>query len=270
MMRESLAKVLEGDVDIAAHTLLPPIKPKPVEASQNDDEPGRASGRWTPGRRPPMPATARTDPATQRVLASARRILGRPKLAMYLVDMQPPNPDNIPHVVRLLQAVVDVAIRAPDEPNMGALLEAFRDGEFAGDVSRLMTHSDAEMDAVVSDEEAETDLRELRARIEDGRLFPVARAVTMPEQMQGMGILALGARRSALPAGPDPLTEPAPIKNSTFVRPTRRDIDALKKSGPIVQSVEPDPARLDDADDIAFDFNANFAPTSDDTHEAPF
>ena len=200
MMRESLAKVLEGDVDIAAHTLLPPVKAKPVEASPDGDgESPRA--RWVPGagRRPPMPATARTDPATQRVLASARRILGRPKLAMYLVDTQFPDPVNAPHVLRLLQAVVDVAIRAPDEPNMGALLEQFRDTEFAGDVSRLLTHSDAEVDAAVSDEEAETDLRQLRAQIEDGSLFPSAKAVTMPESINGIGILALGNRRVVMP-----------------------------------------------------------------------
>ena len=282
MMRESLAKVLEGDVDIAAHTLLPPVKPKPVEPSPNDDE---TRARWTPGRRPPMPATARTDPATQRVLASARRILGRPKLAMYLVDMQPPNPDNVPHAVRLLQAVVDVAIRAPDEPNMGALLEAFRDGEFAGDVSRLLTHRDAEMDAVVSDEEAETDLRELRSQIEDGRLFSTARAVTMPEQMQGMGILALGMRRAALPALPvTPVTpvptgspaDIAPKKMGKFVRPTRTDIAATRTSTPAEKFSD---ARMDaindsadsgDSDDIAFDFNANLAPPSDDAHDAPF
>ncbi len=205
MMRESLAKVLEGDVDIAAHTLLPPVKVKPVEASPDDDEPGHATARWTPGRRPPMPATTRTDPATQRVLASARRILGRPKLAMYLVDTQFPDPANAPHVLRLLQAVIDVAIRAPDEPNMGALLEQFRETEFAGDVSRLLTHGDAEVDAAVNDEEAESDLRQLRAQIEDGSLFPSTRVVTMPEQMQGVGILALGARRVILPATDHPL-----------------------------------------------------------------
>ncbi len=146
-----------------------------------------------------MPATARTDPATQRVLASARRILGRPKLAMYLVDTQFPDPANAPHVLRLLQAVVDVAIRAPDEPNMGALLEQFRDTEFAGDVSRLLTHSDAEVDAAVSDEEAETDLRQLRTQIESGSLFRSAQAITMPEAINGVGILALGNRRIVLP-----------------------------------------------------------------------
>ena len=205
MLRESLAKVLEGDVDIAAHTLLPPVKAKPVEARTDDD--GEAPrGRWLPGagRRPPMPATARTDPATQRVLTSARRILGRPKLAMYLVDTQFPDPVNAPQVLRLLQAVVDVAIRAPDEPNMGALLEQFRDSEFAGDVSRLLTHRDAEVDAAVSDEEAETDLRQLREWIEDGSLFPTAKAITMPESINGVGILALGNRRVTLP-GLEPL-----------------------------------------------------------------
>ena len=83
---------------------------------------------------------------------------------------------------------------------MGALLEQFRDTEFAGDVSRLLTHRDAEVDAAVSDEEAEVDLRQLRAQIEDGSLFPSAKAITMPESINGIGILALGNRRLTMPA----------------------------------------------------------------------
>ena len=270
MMRESLAKVLEGDVDIAAHTLLPPVKAKPAEAqSETDGDAPRA--RWVPGagRRPPMPATARTDPATQRVLASARRILGRPKLAMYLVDTQFPDQENAPHVLRLLQAVVDVAIRAPDEPNMGALLEQFRDTEFTGDVSRLLTHRDAEVDAAVSDEEAEADLRQLRAQIEDGSLFPSAKAITMPEAINGIGILALGSRRHVAPelAGSDVAIAPPTLR--TFSRPTAAAVAAI---APALASKIATTTLADDEDDIPFNFEDNFAPSpsSDDDHDAPF
>ncbi|MFO1341854.1 MAG: hypothetical protein U1F05_01760, partial [Burkholderiales bacterium] len=199
MLRESLAKVLEGDVNIASHTLLPPVKAKPAEAASPAYQDDTAPRTRYVARRPPMP---RNDPATQRVLASARRILGRPKLAMYLVDMQFPDPSNAPHALRLLQAVVGVAIRFPDEPNVGALLEQFRETEFAGDVSRLITDRDAEVDASVSDEEAEAQLRELREQIERGSLFPAARAVTVPENLQNLGILALGTRRSGMPPPP--------------------------------------------------------------------
>ena len=250
MLRESLAKVLEGDVDIAAHTLLPLVKAKPVESQYDGDQGGdEPRVRWVAGSRgrPPMPATARTDPATQRVHANARRILARPKLAMYLVDMQYPEAANAPHVVRMLQAVVEVAIRFPDEPNVGALLEQFRDTEFASDVSRLLTHRDAEVDAAVSDEEAEAELRQLRAQIEDGSLFPVAKAITMPEQINGIGILALGARRVVFPATDHPLPNPSPLKGEG-----------------LYQSVSDDP------DDIPFDFEARFAPSSDDSRDAPF
>ena len=270
MMRESLAKVLEGDVDIAAHTLLPPVKPKPVEARTDDDgEVPRA--RWIPGagRRPPMPATARTDPATQRVLAGARRILGRPKLAMYLVDTQFPDPVNAPHVLRLLQAVVDVAIRAPDEPNMGALLEQFRETEFAGDVSRLLTHRDAEVDAAVSDEEAEADLRQLRAQIEDGGLFPSAKAITMPESINGVGILALGTRRQAAPETPESAMTIAQPALRTFSRPTALALAAVL---PVLASTVVAPVAQNEDDDIPFNFEDNFAPSpsSDEGHDAPF
>ena len=264
MMREVLAKVLEGDVDIAAHTLLPPIKQKPVETSNNDDEP---RARWTPGRRPPMPSNARTDPATQRVLACARRVLGRPKLAMYLVDMQLPNPDQVPHVVRLLQAVVAVAIHSPDEPNIGALLEQFRDGEFSGDVSRLLTHRDIEVDAAVSDDEAEGDLRQLRAQLEGGELFPSGKAVTMPEQIQGLGILALGARRKV--ASADELPIPAKALRAPYTKPAK-----LEPNAATADDADDTNNARDDFDDINFDFDgkrhSGTTPPPEDTHDAPF
>lgn len=274
MLRESLAKVLEGDVNIASHTLLPPVKAKPAEAAgpaYQDDTTPRT--RYV-ARRPPMP---RNDPATQRVLASARRILGRPKLAMYLVDMQFPDPSNAPHALRLLQAVVGVAIRFPDEPNVGALLEQFRETEFAGDVSRLITDRDAEVDASVSDEEAEAQLRELREQIERGSLFPTAKAVTVPENLQNLGILALGTRRGGIPLPPG--GQEPPERGSAAN--DRSSFAARSSSGlppPPAQRLQQDPpsrsadesAPEDDLDDIPFDFNANFAPPPDDQHDAPF
>jgi len=276
MMRESLAKVLEGDVDIASHTLLPPIKARPVETVEEDSPRTRYVAK-----RPPMP---RNDPAAQRVLGCARRILGRPKLAMYLVDTQFPDPVNAPHVLRLLQAVVDVAIRFPDEPNMGALLEQFRETEFAGDVSRLITHRDTEMDAAVSDEEAEAELRQLRAQVEDGSLFPNSRAIAMPEHLQSVGILALGARRAAvpgaLPPGPGSMPIAQPHNQSGAV--TR----ALAVPASRPQTAPRDPVAYDDPDDldhfeepnyavspdddIPFDFETGHSAAPPDQHDAPF
>jgi DNA primase len=260
MMREVLAKVLEGDVNIAAHTLLPPIKVKPQEAQDAAFDDGPRT-RYV-ARRPPMP---RTDPATQRVLACARRVLGRPKLAMYLVDMQLPDAqstNNVPQVLRLLQAVVDVAIRFPDEPNVGALLEQFRETEFAAEVSRLITHADAEIDEGIDDMEAEAELRQLRAQIEDGTLFPSARAIALPGHLLNVGILALGTRRPAS-TDQDPAAElratPPP---RVFTRPTKAPPPAASKS-----TSTPAPAD----DDIPFDFNSDIRPsTGHDNHDAPF
>lgn len=209
-----------------------------------------------------MPAAARSDPATQRVRTNARRILSRPKLAMYLVDMQFPDSANAPQVLRLLQAVVGVAIRFPDEPNVGALLEEFRETEFASEVSRLLTDRDSELDAVVTDEEAEAELRELRVQIEGGQLFPASRIVAVPEHLLNMGILALGARRgSGLPppiathSKPSPVTPP-PAAPSVPAAPPPRETD---------EPAAPD----DDFDDIPFD-PTTFAPPPDDDHNAPF
>jgi DNA primase len=278
MMRESLAKVLEGDVDIASHTLLPPIKAKPVETVEEDSPRTRYVAK-----RPPLP---RNDPAAQRVLGCARRILGRPKLAMYLVDTQFPDPVNAPQVLRLLQAVVDVAIRFPDEPNMGALLEQFRETEFAGDVSRLITHRDTEMDATVSDEEAEAELRQLRAQIEDGSLFPGSRAIAMPEHLQSVGILALGARRVAVP-GAFPAA-PAAVPSAPIAR--KATTFAAPAAAPAALSRPPQVAHrpvagddLDDhdhfeepnyavspEDDIPFDFEPGHSAAPPDQHDAPF
>ncbi len=289
MMRESLAKVLEGDVDIASHTLLPPIKAKPQELEHADEGPRT---RYV-AKRPPI---QRTNPAAQRVLASARRILGRPKLAMYLVDTQFPDDANAPQVLRLLQAVVNVAIRFPDEPNVGALMEQFRETEFAGEVSRLLVHGDAEIDAAVSDEEAEGELRQLRAQIEDGSLFPISRAIAMPEHMRGVGILALGARRVAAPttessvlAAPGaPAKTPLPVAR-TFDAP-RPNLDTGVKTvaiGAAARAARPAPSHMTDEmdahdhfeepnyavsveDDISFDFDSVSPASPQDHHEAPF
>ena len=278
MLREVLAKVLEGDVNIAAHTLLPPIKVKPQETTDGiDDEAPRT--RYV-ARRPPIP---RTDPATQRVLACARRILGRPKLAMYLVDMQLPDANNAAQVLRLLQAVVDVAIRYPDEPNVGALLEQFRETEFATEVSRLITHRDSEIDVGISDEEAESELRQLRAQIEDGSLFPSVRTIALPEHLLNVGILALGTRRAAATAEQNAAAElratPPP---RVFSRPTMAGVRAA------VAAAAPTAAKhtshdsdhhgaLDDAsfaasdeDDMPFDFDNSKPAGPQDHHDAPF
>jgi DNA primase len=282
MMREVLAKVLEGDVNIAAHTLLPPIKVKPQEAQEQQDSVDSRT-RYV-ARRPPM---QRTDPATQRVLACARRILGRPKLAMYLVDLRHPDANNPPQVLRLLQAVVDVAIRFPDEPNVGALLEQFRDTEFARDVSRLITHGDAEIDAGVSDEEAEGELRQLRAQIEDGSLFPAAQLIAVPELMRGVGILALGARRVAASELGASVAAPPPPPPRVYERPAKRPADASATAAPRpaetsaatatvpaneidIDAANDAAAQVDDDHDIPYDFDsAHKAPPSA-AHDAPF
>ena len=298
MLREVLAKVLEGDVDIAAHTLLPPIKAKPQDTAETNDDDGPRT-RYV-ARRPPIP---RTDPATQRVLACARRILGRPKLAMYLVDMQYPDANNAPQVLRLLQAVVDVAIRFPDEPNVGALLEQFRETEFASEVSRLITHADAEIDDGMSDEEAEAELRQLRAQIENGSLFPSVRAIAMPEHLMNVGILALGTRRPAATAEQEAAAElRAAPPARVYTRPTMAGVGAAIKAAlpvaPVVTkmtaataNVTPPSQTLDhsasrdsehhdafddanfaasDDDDIPFDFEGGKPAGPQDHHDAPF
>jgi DNA primase len=277
MMRESLASTLGRDVDMQSHTVLPPIKAKPVEASGNYEESDRPRTKVI-GRRPAMP---RTDPSTQRVLANARRILGRPKLAMYLVDTQFPDPANAPHVLRLLQTVVDVAIRLPDEPNIGAVMEQFRESEFSSEISRLLTDRDAELDAVISDEEAENELRQLRAQIEDGSLFHAGKAIAVPSHLAGAGILALGARRVLIPS----LDEPTTLTNapssamrervgSRTVVPktnneTRTNTAAVTPSADRAKSAL---AATEDElfDDIPFDFDGELSPAASNHDDPPF
>ncbi|MGL4230073.1 MAG: DUF559 domain-containing protein [Casimicrobium sp.] len=214
-MRESLAKALEGDVNIAAHTLLPPIKAKPAPA-QSDNETSNASRTKYIGRRPPMP---RSDPAAQRVFAAARRVLAKPKLAMHLIDMAFPTDAQSPRALRLLKSIVDIAIYLPDDPNHGAILERFRDTEFAADVAQLLTHRDHELDALLSDAEVEDELRSLRAQIESGSLFPAQRIIEVPSHVGAAGILALGARRTALPEPPGASALQSILPSSTVSAP---------------------------------------------------
>jgi DNA primase len=275
MMRESLASALGRDVDMQSHTVLPPIKAKPVETSHEYEDGNRPRTKFV-GRRPPI---TRMDPATQRVLTNARRILSRPKLAMYLVDTQFPDPANAPHVLRLLQAVVAVAIHLPDEPNMGAVMEKFRESEFANEISKLLTHRDAELDAVISDEEAESELRQLRIQIEDGSLFHAGRAIAVPEHLPGVGILALGARRVVLPSPPETLTAPEP--NQRLQRPPSRTpgTDTVVAtippaspvpSIPVVTSTQERVSEDDFEDDIPFDAMPQFVPASSNGDGPPF
>jgi DNA primase len=249
MMRESLAKALEGDVNIAAHTLLPPVKAKPTE-STNDGQGFTPRTKYV-AKRPAMP---RNDPAAQRVLSAARRVLARPKLAMHLVDLPQQDASQTPRPLRLLQAVNDVAIHLPDEPNHGTLLEKFRDTEFASDVAQLLTHRDHELDAVMTDEEIEDELRQLRAQIESGALFSTTRIVEVPAHLASAGILALGARRAgAMPPPPDALSL-APA--NPIIAPLPSPQPAVRKDDPVA----------DDHEDIPFNFDANFAPPPDEEH----
>lgn len=246
MLRESLAKSLEADVNISAHSLLPPVKARPVEPTSIDH--GFEPKTKYVGKRPPMP---RNDPAVQRINAAARRLLARPKLAMHLIDIVLPSGlEDIaqqPRPLRLLQAVVDVAIHLPDEPNHGAVLEKFRDTEFSNDVAQLLMHRDQEIDAVMTDEEIEQELRSLKSQIEGGVLFATARAIEVPAHVGNAGILALGGRRGAFPlppgVSPPPMSAP-PQSANALPQPKSESI----------------PDADDGFDDIPFDTNQNFAP----------
>ncbi len=252
MMRESLAKALESDVNIAAHTLLPPVKAKPAEASSDE---GFTTRTKYVARRPAMP---RNDPAAQRVLSAARRVLARPKLAMHLVDLPTHDAAQIPRPLRLLFTVVDVAIHLPDEPNHGAVLEKFRDTEFANDIAQLLTHRDHELDAVMTDEEIEEELRQLRKQIEDGSLFSTQRAIEVPSHLASAGILALATRRIAAPVESSTVTT-TQQPHRVFAKP-----QTTLTTPAIPPRPDADVAPEDDLDDIPFDFEANYAPPSDD------
>jgi DNA primase len=257
MMRESLAKSLEADVNISAHSLLPPVKAKPTEASTSES--GFEARTQYVAKRPAMP---RNDPAAQRAMSAARRILARPKLAMHLIDIALPDglqaPALQPRPLRLLQAIVDVAIHLPDEPNHGAILERFRETEFASDVAQLLTHRDHELDAVMADEEIEQELRSLKSQIESGALFSSARAIEVPAHLANAGILALGSRRNGLP--------PPPFAPSQLP-PSTTNESAPPDNTPPQKGNASRPATDDEfGDDIPFDPHQNFAPPPDDDH----
>jgi DNA primase len=269
MMRESLAKALEGDVSIPAHTLLPPIKTKPGEPSESYGENNGFAQNNTRSKyvakRPPMP---RNDPAAQRVLSAARRVLARPKLAMHLVDLPFPQAAQAPRPLRLLQTIIDVAIHLPDEPNHGAILEKFRDTEFGNDVAQLLMHRDNEMDAAMTDEDIEEELRSLRAQIENGSLFSHMHAIDMPSHLQSAGILALSARRIISP-DVSPTVTAAP----SYKKPARAELTrAASADAPPVREIvtPPTPATADDGfDDIPFEFESNFAPPEANNEDHP-
>jgi DNA primase len=270
MMRESLAKALEGDVNIAAHTLLPPVKVKPVESSNDGEVSVRT--RYAAKR----PTLERMDPVAKRLRAVARRVLARPtKLAMHLVDIKLPESVQLlaqqPRALRLLQAVIDVAIHLPSEPNHGLILEKFRDTEFATDVAQLLTDRDLEFDAVMGDEDIEVELRQLRAQIESGTLFPSTRAIEMPEHLDNAGILTLGARRTGL-MPPPPNGESIAV-NSPASMDLRARADASASTATHTSAIAAIEAQqraqatnAEEFDDIPFDFEANFAPPPDEEH----
>jgi DNA primase len=258
MMRESLAKALEADVNIAAHSLLPPVKAKPQPASDGSGFESTARTKYV-GKRPAMP---RHDPAAQRVLAAARRVLARPKLAMHLVDLPAPETATTARVLRLLHAVVNVAIRLPDEPNHGALLEQFRDTEFANDIAQLLMHRDHELDALMTDEDIEGELRSLRKQIEDGSLFPKQSAIEVPSHVGALGILALNARRII-----DPTLPPTSTPNAANDGAGQRSTNGARTP----PAPEEAPRNIDDGlDDIPFDDESlskqKFAPPDNGDH----
>ncbi|TAG84052.1 MAG: DNA primase [Burkholderiales bacterium] len=306
MLRESLAKALEADVNIASYTLLPPVKPRvaPERQSVRSDRGDEGFDVGAPirdayrrdsrafGRRPPMPPTARNDPATQRILAASRRILARPKLAMHLVDLPPIEATTSPRALRLLHAVVDVAIRLPDEPNHGAVLEQFRDSEFANDIAQLLTHRDHELDALLNDEEIEAELRVLREKIVNGSLLPSSRAIDVPSHLGGAGILALtprrndpGERSNSLSPGGAELGEKdfvPPRKHQSMAADRHNDLTNHEKENgnripdsrlnpvPPLRDAPPPQARGnkndDNIDDIPFEMGSHFAPPPDEDH----
>ncbi len=269
MMRESLAKALEGDVNIAAHTLLPPLKPKTVDTSSVGENFGPRTKYVA--KRPAMP---RYDPAAQRVLSAARRVLTRPKLAHFLVDIHWPegmrDVAQRPRALRLLETVIDVAIHLPDEPNLGAVLEMFRDTEFASDVAQLLTHRDHELDEVLSDEEIEQGLRQLRSQIEHGALFSTQRAIEVPTHLPNAGILALGARRvdAVQDAAQSEPESNVLVRSERFNRapPTRTNTSMAKQPAPPMPAIASPSDTAAEPDDIPFEFNTHFAPPDSDEH----
>ncbi len=210
MLRESLAAALARDSDLAVASLLPAPLPteatavRPVPEAMPPAEPGfaRIGARRTTVRPSARPLSARTDPAAQQVRAATRRLLSRPGHAVHLVDLDLPESPP-PRPVQLLQAVVAVCLRQGPAAHVGALVEAFRDSEFARDVEQLALDRDSELDAVLTDEELEAELRRLRERLEAGSLFARVPAVAVPAGLAGGGIIALAPQRRVVPELPE-------------------------------------------------------------------
>ena len=91
----------------------------------------------------------------------------------------------------------------------------------------------------------------------------------MPESINGVGILALGARRQAAPETAESAMSIAQPALRKFSRPTAVAIAAIS---PVIAAKVATPAAADDDDDIPFNFEDNFAPStsSDGEHDAPF
>ncbi|MFN3629119.1 MAG: DNA primase [Casimicrobiaceae bacterium] len=216
MLRESLAAALARDTDLAVASLLaarePAQAPSVPPAREAIAGTQAAFARRLSARPPARPAVARTDPATQQVRAAARRLLSRPGHAVHLVDLVLPESPP-PRPVQLLQAVVAVCLRQGPKARVGALVEAFRDSEFAQDVEALALDRDSELDALLDDEALEAELRRLRERLEAGSLFVQAPPVAVPAGLTGSGIIALVPQRqvvSGLSPGPSEVSpEPA-------------------------------------------------------------
>ena len=132
----------------------------------------------------------------------------------------------------------------------------------------------------------QSELRQLRAQIQYGGLFPRAQTVTLPAQMQRVGILALGTRRQYATEPAVPVAPLIPAKPRAFVHPVIADACAIAVtvSAPSQENLE---HRTDgtehvdenmthatmtasDDNDIAFDFESPRAARAESDQDAPF
>jgi len=210
MLRESLAAALARDCGLAASSLLLPPTDQPTAyvgatadapavPARHDRPAGARGGNDRSRDHFGRPAPPRVDPAAQQVRAAARRVLLRPRLAIHLVDLQLPEGEHSPSV-GLLQAVVNAALRQGIAAHAGLLLEDLRETEFAGAVRELVFDHDADLDDLLSDEEIESQLRTLRARLEAGMLFARPAPVSVPPGLAGTGIVGVLTPRGAAPS----------------------------------------------------------------------
>jgi DNA primase len=202
MMRESLAKVLEGDVDIASHTLLPPVKAKPAEAATDGHRRNSFPETRYATNRPPI---RRHDPMDGEIYLHAQRIVKYPILASQFSGLVFPHPNSIPHSVRVLAAISDYVCSVTGEVHRGVMHERFSGSEFQTDVDRLTWSEDEALVDAISFAEAESQLRSLRYQIESGDLFGQAHPIPLPQHASSVaGIVGLlGTKRNAgLPPPP--------------------------------------------------------------------